>query len=63
MPRKFTHAKARMPETLNYEDLPPPSVEDREKIIAKFRVLYDQVNARAAKEKRDWYLSMTDFAP
>ena len=52
-----------MPETLNYEDLPPPSVEDREKIIAKIRVLYDKVNANAAKEKRDWYLSMTDFAP
>ena len=30
---------------LNYEDLPPPSPEDRKRIIAKIRLLYDRVNA------------------
>lgn len=30
---------------LNYEDLPPPRPEDRAKIIAKIRLLYDRVNA------------------
>ncbi|GEM_PF-6724419 len=51
------------PHYTRYEDLPPPSPEDR----ARFKQrLIDQVNQLAAqseREKRDWYLSMVDFAP
>ncbi len=30
---------------LDYEDLPPPSPEDRDRLIARIRLLYDRVNA------------------
>jgi|GEM_PF-4207561 len=30
---------------LDYEDLPPPSPEDRDRLIARIRLLYNRVNA------------------
>ena len=30
---------------LNYEDLPPPSPKDRDKLLQRIQLLYDRVNA------------------
>ena len=63
MPRKPKHQTEKDLETLSYADLPPPSVEEREELISRITALYDQVNEAADREKRDWYLSMVEWAP
>ena len=51
------------PQYTAYEDLPPPSPEDREKLIKRLRDLYDRINAHEDRKHREWLLSMADKWP
>jgi len=46
-----------------YEDLPPPSPEDKERIIARLLKTYTQINDRAEAQRRAKLLSWADWAP
>lgn len=63
MPRKPVHHRQAQPETLSYADLPPPSPQEREELIARIKALYDRVNAVTAAEERERLLSMVHLAP
>ena len=51
------------PHFTRYEDIPAPSPEERERFTARLTALTETLEARAAQDKRDWYLSMIHFAP
>ena len=53
----------RLMQYARYEDIPAPSPEERERFTARLSALTETLEARAAQDKRDWYLSMTQFAP
>jgi hypothetical protein len=46
-----------------YEDLPPPSPEDKELFIARLLKTYTQINERSAAQRRAKLLSWADWAP
>ncbi len=46
-----------------YEDIPPPSPEDRARFVARLTAKIDYWAQVQQREKQDWYLSMIDFAP
>ena len=50
-------------ETIDYDDLPPPTPKQREAFIRRFVALYEQVDANVDAERRERLLKWVDFAP
>ena len=48
---------------IRYEDIPAPSPEERARFIARLSALIEKMEARAAQDRREWLLSLRDFAP
>lgn len=51
------------PKYIKYEDMPPPSPEERAQVIARVLEMAERFRAQAAAEKREWYLGLTHLAP
>ena len=51
------------PQYTRYEDMPPPSPEERARMEAEILAVFDRIKAEEEAAKKAWYLSMVDFAP
>ncbi len=51
------------PQYTRYEDMPPPSPEERARMEAEILAIFDRIKAEEEAAKKAWYLSMVDFAP
>ena len=51
------------PHFTRYEDMPAPDPEARARFHARLSAMMEDMEAHEAQEKRDWYLSITAFAP
>ena len=51
------------PQYTRYEDMPPPSPEERARMDAELLAIFDRIKAEEAAAKKAWYLSMTQYAP
>ena len=51
------------PQYTRYEDMPPPSPEERARMEAEILAIFDRIKAEEDAAKKAWYLSMVDFAP
>ena len=51
------------PQYTRYEDMPPPSPEERARMEAEMLAIFDRIKAEEEAEKKAWYLSMTQYAP
>ena len=48
---------------VRFEDLRPPTPEEQDRFYARLEAAIKEIESRAARKKRDWYLSMIDKAP
>jgi len=64
---KLAKLEAELPKpALNYtryEDIPPPSPEERARFRERLDALIDKINTGEKERRREWYLSMVDKAP
>lgn len=62
-PSKHPHAAQKDPAYTAYEDLPPPSPEEGQEIIARLLANYDQLNQSFTERRRAKLLSWIEWAP
>jgi len=64
---KLAKLEAELPKpALNYtryEDIPPPSPEERARFRERLDALIEKINTGEKERERQWYLSMVDKAP
>jgi len=62
-PSKHADEPIAEPQYLAYEDLPPPSAEERAQISARLLGHYEEINQRLTDSRRAKLLSWAKFAP